>query len=201
MGRILEFLKNAAGEGSMNNALGLWRRKVSLAIDEGELGALGFITVQQAADSAALVAATPRVVLFDTLKNSENAAVAPTPIGTNDILYTAATGIWTLTPGLYELEAYVRFGGFAVPASEFATYQWVDGVGSAALFTNMAGLVFPNASTVNTATAEPIAKVIYRVPEGPNLTVKVDATASAGATTVVGANSYAIVRKIARTLS
>lgn len=194
MGEIYDRLKASAGESGLRNALGRWRQAVSLALDEGEIGSgTGVMEVALTAPSAALVPAAGTPVLFDAVRLAEN-AVSVAPIGTSEILYVPATGIFTLTPGLYDLDAYLIAGTFAVEATEFVTFHWaLAGTPLVSLLLNMGGAIYPGASTAD-ITSSDSCRMLYRAATSTNLVVS--AIASAGITTVVNAGSRAIVRKL-----
>lgn len=200
MGKLLDLLKFATGQKSLHDPIGKWRQEVSRAIDGDQVGTgTGFVMATRAADQApALVASTPTIVIFSSVRLAENAITGapPGPIADNEISYDTSTGIFTLTPGLYELHALVRFGTFATDATDFATFHWAaSGALAVPLFANMEGNVYGGASTLD-RTAEPVSRVLFRVAPGANVTVAVAASAEVGATTVIQAGSNAIVHKL-----
>ncbi len=206
MGRIFDLLKASVGQKSLHDPIGKWRQAVSLAIDGDQVGTgTAIIQVVRTTDSAALVASAATAVVFPTPRVAENVAVAPTPIGDNEMSYDPATGFFVLTPGLYDLEAHLVLNTFATPATDHAIYHWALSAALAVpLVLNAVSDVYPGASTVNVSSA-PVNRAIVRVAAGANISVALSVTALVGATTEVQgsvtappvlASAYAIVRKL-----
>lgn len=186
MGRLMEFLKNAAGEASLHGALGRWRQKVSLAIDEGDFGVVQFIQTRRVTTAQSIVAATPT----DVLLNTTNAVSTP------PIVYAAGTGIYTLEPNtLYSLESYLQFSNYQTDATDTTTVEWVDGVSNVVLTTGLTAIYVPGASTLD-LSIKPAQKVMFLTPAGPlGLTVKMRITQNTG-TVDLSINSYAVVTRL-----
>lgn len=73
MGKLLDFLKRTAGEASLHSGLGLWRQKVSAAIDAmGTAGGGGVFNWA--------AATTPRTITTGTSANITDAAVTHTSV-------------------------------------------------------------------------------------------------------------------------
>lgn len=205
MGRISGFLRAAAGEKGLRTAMGRWMQKVSEELDSGDIGSgTGFVQAARIANTVALVASTATAISFPTVQASENAALVA-PIGAAEILYVPATGVWTLTPGLYDLSAFLVAGTFATDATDHLIFHWsLAATLDVPLLPNVVSDIYPGGSTVD-VTSNPVNRVILRVAGPANVDVVVSATALVGATTVVNGaaavppvtgNSYALVRKI-----
>lgn len=185
MGKLLDFLKAAAGEASLHSKLGQWRQKISVEVDEISSSAAlspSYIevvrrnSVQTIAD---LAAAT--VVIFDT---------TATLVG-SDISYNATTGEFTLQPGVYELDARLGFEGFDTAATDIAQFHWEDSLGFD-LGQGALGVSVAATNTQNLA-AQPSVKA-YLDAAVVTIVTLVSAGGQGGADVNVG--SYATVRKI-----
>jgi hypothetical protein len=178
MGKLMDLLKGAAGEGSLHSRLGRWRLAVSKAIDALSTD---FIQVQLVAglSIADLAAATP--LLFDTVM-----------IQRGTITYSAADGFFQLgANACYELSTHVRWNTFNDPTTDRANVQWQDSDGNI-LSTNFAE-VYAQQSTVN-AASQPVARTIVCTGSS-GLAVRAVSVDGLGAADF-GVSSFAIVRKI-----
>jgi hypothetical protein len=133
-------------------------------------------SVQAIAD---LAAATD--VVMNTLVSSHGSAVS----------FDAATGVFTLQPGFYELDARLAFEGFDTVTTDIAQFVWRDTLGNA-LANGLVGISVPPASTQNLAS-QPSAKALIEVTAAVGV-VPVSVGGQGGAD--VSEGSFVSVRKI-----
>lgn len=205
MGKLFDILRAATA--GQSDTLAAWRRAVSQAIDGDQVGTgTGFVQVARISNQGPLTVSTATAVVFPVIQLAENAAFGAPPImGTAEIGYDSASGVFTLTPGLYELSAHPIFSTFATDATDHAIFHWAISTTLATpLLPNVVSDVYPG-TTTGDITSSPVNRMLYRVPAGANQLVAVSATALVGGTTLItGAaavppvtgNSYASVRKL-----
>lgn len=204
MGKLFDILRAATA--GQSDTLAAWRRAVSQAIDGDQVGTgTGFVQVARISDQGPLVASTATAVVFPVIQLAENAAFGAPPImGTAEIGYDSASGGFTLTPGLYELEAHLILSTFTTDATDHAIFHWAISANLAVpLLPNVVSDVYPG-TTTGDITSAPVNKMLFRVAAGANVVVAVSVTALAGTPVVTGAaavppvtgNSYALVRKL-----
>src|SRR3990167_8835144 len=144
MGKLLDYLKAAAGEASLFSKLWIWRQKISVAVDALDLAYIEVVRANAVQTIADLAAATP--VLFDSTASQRGSAIS----------YNPATGEFTLQPEVYELDARQGFEGFDTAATDIAQFHWEDSLGND-LGQGALGVSIPATSTQNLA-AQPSVK-------------------------------------------
>jgi hypothetical protein len=116
--KLLDYLKAAAGESSLLSKLGIWRQKVSVAVEALDPAYIEVVRVNSVQTIADLAAQT--TILFNSTASQRGLA---------SISYNAATGEFTLQPGAYELDARLGFEGFDTAATDIAQFHWEDSLG------------------------------------------------------------------------
>ena len=111
-------------------------------------------------------------------------------IGTN-IALNIATGVFTLQPGTYELEAQLRAQSFSLSTGGFLTLGWVDS--SNVAIQNSAAVLLPTTNTSGDAT-QSTAKTILVVTTQTD--VKIRVTNNNGNAAIIALTSRAIIKKL-----
>lgn len=194
MGRLLDLLQAAAGEGSLRSRLGLWRQEVSAAIDGVESAVAAIV----ASGSAALSATQ----FLQVTQTGGNALVQlNTDLVLNEISaqrgvpYDTTTGIATLTAGrTYSLRAGGSMVSFVGGAPPFFDITWVDAVSNTPLVPNAVGTWIPVSDTANEAPSDAV-EVVYT--PTTNQTVKLRTVAGGGGTAqAVAGHFWSVVQQI-----
>ncbi len=182
MSKLLDFLKSAAGEASQSSRLGVWRQKISAAVDA--MLSLPYIEVRRATSDQTVDFTAGTDIVLNTIEVD------------GGIDYDTATGVFTLAEaGLYELEFYGTWTNFGTPDATAATAQWVSHQ-SLPFPTGLSTWVVSATGTQNTG-CQPVAKVLYDAPAGAQVKVQASDLGGGGTADLLRGASFATVRKVA----
>lgn len=182
MGKLLSYLKAAAGEASLHSKLGSWRLAVAQALDE--LLAPDYIEVRRGTSDQSVDFSAENDLVFNAIAKD------------GGVEYDVGTGVFTLKAGLYELEFFGTWINFGTPNTTAATAQWVSHPANTALATGLSTWVVSATGTQNTGS-QPVAKVLYRAAAGDQVKVKASSAGGGGTAELLRGSSFACVRKVA----
>lgn len=180
--RLLDLLKAAAGQASLHSPLGRWHQAVSAQLDSSEETAPSYCEVARVTtdQNIANLASDERLV-FNAQTGSEG----------TDITYNPATGVFTLQPGLYELDGRTEWDGFGA-TSAIVRVIWGDSENGTPLVNYASGRSAGNVNDGNLAPQSTV-KVIYRATV---VTVAVLRASGGTGSAQMTIGSHALVRKI-----
>lgn len=182
MGKLLDFLKHAAGQASLHSPLGQWRQRVSAALDGLTDGP--YIEVRRATSDQSVDFSAATDIVLNTVAVD------------GGITYDTTTGVFTLDEaGLYELEFYGTWINFGTPDTTAATAQWVSHQGLP-FPTGLSTWVVSATGTQNMGS-QPVAKVLYLAPAGAQVKVQASGLGGGGTADLLRGASFATVRKVA----
>jgi hypothetical protein len=156
MGHLLDLLKAAKGERSIDGRIGRWRQAVSAALDVAGVGeAAQYINSKNSGAQAGIT--------------SNNSIVVDSDINVRGITRPSTTA-FELTPGkTYHLSAHATMDTFSDPVAGRLVLRWVDDTNTGIPTTGpdaTTGIYVPTTSTDGIA-ADPVVDVIYTVPAAP----------------------------------
>lgn len=164
----------------MHSALGLWRQKVSKAVDDLSGP---YIEVRRASSDQSVDFSAATDIVLNTIAVD------------GGIAYDTTTGVFTLAEaGLYELEFFGTWTNFGTPNTTAATVQWVSHQGLP-FPTGLSTWVVSATGTQNTGS-QPVAKVLYLAPAGAQVKVQASNLGGGGTADLLRGASFAPVRKV-----
>jgi hypothetical protein len=170
MGRLLDLLQAAAGEGSLRSKLGHWRQEVSAALDSLVSGSSAAASefLQAALGNPQVGVTTGTNVVPDLVINTSG-----------DIGYDPATGIVTLVAGrTYRLQAIFRAINFSDAVTGALSISWVDADDNAVVSARSPATFFPMTGT-GSVSSNPTSDVIF-TPAAGRETVRLRVTVASG---------------------
>ncbi len=184
--KILDYLLSAKGERSVNSAIGVWRRKISQAVDDLQQSSHppqsgNFVQTEYSSAGAGQLLASGSTILFNDP-------------GFGDIAYNPATGIFTLGPSTtYRLTAHFALSSFSGETVNFGI-EWVDAITNTILHDGHGAFLTPGTNT-NSVQTQPTAETFHTTGSAGQ-TVKLRVTGATGTATALGGLSYALVQVI-----
>jgi len=183
--RILDYLLAAKGERSVSGAIGVWRKKISQAVDDLQSShppqSGTFVQTEYTSAGAGQVLASGTNIIMD----------AP---GFGNIAYNNTTGIFTLGPSTsYRLTAHFALVNYTGETTNMGI-EWVDAITNVRLHPDQGAFLTPGTNT-NNLNAQPTTETFHTTGSAGQ-TVRLRVTSATGTATALGGLSYAMVQAI-----